>query len=410
MHTASRAAPPVDWDTPLKRKVGKARLSNIDVWYDFDWVTLFYHDRATFPYGQSLTTAIREHGPPDKIPCLLLTEKDDAQEGVLDTDTHYVCVIRVKEYLLKASSDPAMAYFAIATQVPLDLLFDFHLDEAAILRWIGRKPSRLVDLLQLVVNVMGNDEGEPAAVRDHDVASTMEALGRILPQLLDAGGIDELRRIADLLAEKRAGRIVIADALATRMADRIEDARMHLDEYRKLLDKSDTNETTFQQFITDHPRLLGLEYVRVHPKAKTPRGEIDFLAERYDGYHDLLELKAPEDPIIKCDDDDSETPGSASQYSLGSALANALAQVQVYRRQLTRSAEAMDEDYGVSHTRHPRATIIVGRQDRLSDAGKRILRELNRSLYRIEVMPYDLLARRAEVQLNNVETLLSWDR
>ncbi len=400
---------PIDWNTPLKRKGSKTRLSGVDVWYDFDWKTMFSHNVAAFPNGQSLTSAVRRRCPADKIPCLLLTKNDDAKQGTIQTDTHYVQIIRVNEYLAKSSADPAMAYFAITAQEDLDLLLDLHLDETAIRRWVGSSADRIVDLLQLVAKVLAENRETPS-IRKSDAARAIAALEQIAPQFLDAVSIDEMRRLANWVASKKTGRTVVQEALANQIRNRIKDARSHLEEYRQLLGESNTNETRFQQFITDRPRLLGLEYARVRPKVKTPRGEIDFLVERHDGYHDLLELKAPDDPIIRCDSDDSVTPSSASEYSLGPALANALAQVQVYRRQLTRSDESMDEDYGITHTRHPRATIIVGREHRLSPTRKRILRQLNRSLHRIDIMPYDVLAQRAETQLNNLEALLLPDQ
>ena len=410
MAEANEIAPPIEWGTPLKRKGSNTRLSGVDVWYDFDWKTVFRHNIAAFPNGQSLTSAVRRRCPGDKIPCLLLTKNDDAEQGTIQTDTHYVHVIRVNEYLEKSSADPAMAYFAITVQEDLDLLLDLHLDEGAIRRWIGSSAGRLVDLLQLVAKVFVEESEAPSSIGKTDAARAISALEQIAPHFSDAVDIDEMRQIANWLASKKTGRAVVQEALAKQVRNRIKDVRSHLEEYRLLLGESHTNETKLQQFITDHARLLGLEYARVRPKVQTPRGEIDFLVERHDGYHDLLELKAPDDPIIRCDSDDSVTPGSASEYSLGPALANALAQVQVYRRQLTRSDESMDEDYGIRHTRHPRATIIVGREHQLSPARKRILRQLNRSLHRIDIMPYDVLAQRAETQLNNLEALLFPDQ
>jgi len=410
MAKANIVSPPVAWDAPLKRKGSETRLSGLDVWYDFDWNTVFKHNVAAFPNGQSLTSAVRRRCPDDKVPCLLLTENDDAEQGTIQTDTHYVHVIRVNEYLAKSSADPAMAYFAITVQEDLDLLLDLHLDEGAILRWVGGSPGRIVDLLQLVAKVLAENSETPSSIRKSDAARAISALEQFAPQLLDAANIDEMRRLANWVASKKAGRTVVQEALARQIRNRIKDARSHLEEYRQLLSKPNTNETGFQRFITDHPRLLGLEYARVRPKVKTPKGEIDFLVERHDGYHDLLELKSPDDPIIRCARDDSVTPASASEYSLGPALANALAQVQVYHRQLTRSEESMDEDYGIRNTRHPRTTIIVGREHRLSLTRKRILRQLNRSLHRTDVMPYDVLAQRAETQLNNLEALLLPDQ
>ena len=355
MARANQNAPPVVWDKPLKRKHSSTRLSGLDVWYDFGWKTVFGHNVAAFPHGQSLTSAIRRRCPTGKTPCLLLTQKDDADQGTTQTDSHYVHVIRVNEYLAKSSSDPAMAYFAITVQEDLDLLLDLHLDEAAMRRWVGSSAGRIVDLLQLIANVLAANNQTRSSFKQSDSARAISALEQIVPQLLDSANIDELRQLANWMASKRTGRTVVQEALADRIRNRIMDVRSHLEEYRLLLREPSTNETRFQRFITDHPRLLGLEYARVRPKVPTPRGEIDFLVERHDGYHDLLELKAPDDPVIRCDGDDSDAPGSASQYSLGPALANALAQVQVYRRQLTRSDESMVEDYGIRHTRHPRA-------------------------------------------------------
>lgn len=400
-------APPVEWETPLKRKIGKARLSGLDVWYDFDWVAVFGHDRATFRHGQSLTSVVREWCPADKIPCLLLTANDDAEQRAIHTDTHYVRVIRITKYLAIATANPAMAYLAIAAKEELDELFDLHLDEAAILRWVRRTPQRIVALLQLVATVMGTDDEESSPLPQHDIADAIAALEDIAPRLLHGADVVELRRLANWLSEEKAGRRALLDALADHIPNRIEDARIRLEEYRGLLDDPNTNETTLQQFITDDPSLLGLEYARVQSKVPTTRGEVDFLVQRHDGYHDLVELKAPDDPIIKCDSNDSDAPGPASKYSLGPALAKALAQVQVYQRQLTRGAESMEEDHGIKYTRHPRVTIIVGREQSLPDQEKRILRQLNRNLHRIEIMPYDVLAQRAETQLNNLAVPLS---
>lgn len=406
MAAAGSTAPPITWELPLRRKASRTRLSGLDVWYDFDWKAVFKHNVAAFPNGQSLTSAVARHCPAGKIPCVLLTAKGDAKRHIMHTDTHYVHVIPVSEYLAKSYADPAMAYFATSVEEDLDLLFDQHLDLAAIHRWVGVNPRRMADLLQLVATVMRNDNGNHGSIDKQDIARLTTALEQIAPQLLDAAGIDELRRIAYWVSNKEVGRTALVEVMADQVLNRIEDARSHLEEYRRLLEKQNTSETTFQRFITNRPHLLGLEYARVRSKVKTPRGEMDFLVERHDGYHDLLELKTPDDPIIKCTSDDSVVPATASKYSLGPALVNALAQVQVYQRQLTSSENSMDEDYGISSTRHPRVTIVVGREHRLSQTKRRILRQLNRNLHRIEVMPYDVLAQRAKVQLDNLEALV----
>ncbi len=50
-----------------------------------------------------------------------------------------------------------------------------------------------------------------------------------------------------------------------------------------------------------------------------------------------------------------------------------------------------------------RIIIVIGTSTSLSDQGQRILRELNRTLHRVEIVPYDVLGLRANAILDNVE-------
>ena len=67
----------------------------------------------------------------------------------------------------------------------------------------------------------------------------------------------------------------------------------------------------------------------------------------------------------------------------------------------------MYSEYGIKQTGDPRVLSIIGRERALHPREKQILRHLNLSLHRIEVMPYDLLAKRAETQLSNLRRILS---
>ena len=90
----------------------------------------------------------------------------------------------------------------------------------------------------------------------------------------------------------------------------------------------------------------------------------------------------------------------------GPALSKALAQAHHYRAILDSTRE-LREQYGLSDTRQPWILILLGRSDTLSDASREVLRELNLSLHRVEVVPYDMLGCRTEGFLANVEQLLS---
>ena len=137
---------------------------------------------------------------------------------------------------------------------------------------------------------------------------------------------------------------------------------------------------------------------------------MDFVLERFDGFNDLVELKGPGDRIIKAP---SQRPQSGvpspHSYKLSSGLSQALAQAMAYRDRLTRFGTAAEELHGIPNPREPRLLIVLGRLSALESHQTHVLQELNRSLHRAEILPYDLIATRAEATLANIETYLGLD-
>jgi hypothetical protein len=210
-------------------------------------------------------------------------------------------------------------------------------------------------------------------------------------------------RLLQALTDDPTGRYAASEVLAQRLTDRLADARTITAAYSALLDDPESGETDLQQFIEKSPWLLGLEYVHVRPRRALPRGQLDFILERYDGFHDLLELKSPQDPIIAAPEEIDGVPPPASSFALSDDLAQALAQIHFYRDVLSTDAETVSRRYGLRNTRDPRVIIVIGQMRALPPHRERVLRELNHSLHRVEIAPYDLLAERAETVLNNVE-------
>ena len=413
-----------EWDPPLSKRVGGPRmLAGLDVYFDFTWQSVIKHPRTTFPNGKDLAEEVREACPDGKTPCLLLTMREDVDEGQLHTDdAHYVFVIHIRKYLEKAAAGPAMAYIAnelglggaaamrrryrkaIPDAQTLDDILDLDVDKAALIRWVGRNSDRIIMLREIV----GSNELRARTTQD-DLARSIAAVDDATPDLrnamvmdLWAAGPDAVNQMASELASRPDGRRAASIALADHFAGRIEDMRSISTRYRQLLSDPATKETDLQDFIEEHPLLLGFEYVDVQAKQDIPRGQVDFMVQRHDGYHDLLELKGPNDPIIQCNAR-GKRPHAPSAYSIGRSLAQALAQVHIYRERLTSQASAMEELYEISHTKDPRVTIVIGRASDLPDkTAKRILRQLNLTLHRMEVMPYDVLADRADAQLKSI--------
>ena len=137
-----------------------------------------------------------------------------------------------------------------------------------------------------------------------------------------------------------------------------------------------------------------------------PRGALDFVLDRFDRFFDVVELKGPQDSIIVEPGSFSGAtrPPSASHYSLGPALAKALAQAHHYRAVLNQTG-GLGAQYGLADTRQPRILVLLGRSDSLSESSKEILRQLNLSLHRVEIIPYDILGLRTSGLLHNIEVL-----
>jgi hypothetical protein len=425
----------LDWDRPLKfRRGARERLRGIELYYDLDWSQHFPDRRAQFRGGQNLADLVIRDCPDGKRPALLLTDRDDVQQGGRQTDDHHLVVINLPQYVARAE-DPgtAQAYlasllgagitlakrFSELTQAEADEAarwLDEHLDEAALLRWASDNERRLELLRQVAA---GRHEEEEAEEEEEDedarddiqrALAALEALETIGPDVAEAiaaiaageGDGEGRTELLWALTDDEEGRVIAGELLSARVDERLNDAREAADAFDELLHTS--GETDVQHFLEAHPWLLGLDYARVRPRQQVVRGAVDFLLERFDGFHDLLELKSPNDPLFEAVGPKTNIR-SPSAFRLSKPLSLALAQVHAYRDILGHEI-THEQFYGLRNTRDPRITILIGRASGLTDQEERILHELNCSLHRVEVVPFDVLARRAHAVLDNVKRYL----
>jgi hypothetical protein len=405
----------LDWDRKLHfKRGGSVRLAGIRVYYEFKWRDLMADGRAQFRNGQCLAERVRADCPAGKEPALLLTDRDDVDEGAIVTASFYVVVLNLPRYLAQAEANAAVSYLA-KTLGPITQVKKLQ-DLAAV------DSKDLRALIQLNLNatdiaawVRGNDE-RGAQLRDiiaegSDVkaaALALRSLSGLDTELVEAfcdlvrTEPDRDKRLSLLRAmtEDHEGRSAAAEVLSERVEDRLSDARDAVKKYEELLEDQSSTETDLQLFFEAHPWLLGLDYARVFPRQQVLRGTVDFLLSRFDGFYDLLELKGPKDPIVVAPTAKQEPP-SPSKSALSPALAQALAQVHVYRDAL-RDDQVSTQWFGLSGTRDPCVTIVLGTSRDLSDMSKRILHELNCSLHRVEIVPYDIIGQRASATLEAV--------
>lgn len=400
----------------------RTRLCGIDVFHEFRWRDEFRDERTQFRNGQCLARFVREKASPGKTPALLLTLRDGLRQGFRHTRNFSVFVVNLPEYTA-AAGDTALSYLAGHLGVDItdvEQLHQFaagadpeavrafveaHLDLEAVANWMAQAEGRRDELLRVV----GSD-GPPTTLGGTLAASeALESLSSDDVQFLAEffGSASTRQQRLDLLRAVTTdpdGRTATGEILVERIPERIQDAREALSDYEQLLSEPTTSETAMQQFIEAHMWLLGLDYAVMRPRKTGPSGASDFLLQRYDGFHDLLELKSPQDDIIRAPSvRELEPVPSPHEYALSPALAQALAQAIVYRDRLTRHAAAADELHGLPYARDPRLIIVVGRASSLPEHRRRVLFELNKSLHRMEVVPYDVLALRAKAMLDNVE-------
>lgn len=144
-------------------------------------------------------------------------------------------------------------------------------------------------------------------------------------------------------------------------------------------------ETLFQEFLSLHHWMFGLEYISVISKPKSSTSRVpDLLLQRTDGFNDVVELENPTDPLFV---NLSKRPEQSSQ--LKEALAQTMDYVDDY------AIRHRDEFYerGID-TYKPNGILVIGRRGD-KDLEKR-RRQLNAYLHGIKIWTYDDLISNAE--------------
>lgn len=417
-----------EWPRPLSRRTAPIRLNGVDVYYDFDWEEIFSHNRSTFRNGQALACLVSRDCPDGLAPTLLLTSLADQEDRTHRTEDRYIAVVQIQKYLAIRGADPAATYFAQDAGTPVtDLkrfstlssddvsaLLDTQLNVEELEAWIDRDYRHRESLVELLTRRPGLAESlEGSMLLPDQIRALAELDTDVIEAFLDymnrVGWPEEVRiPVVSAAAATPEGSAEIGEALGKRLPERLEEIRRDAMAYRELIQRPETGETAVQEFIEKRPWLVGLEYHRVRGRPPVLRGETDFILDRFDGYYDILELKSPSDAIIKeAQPRRADRPPSPSQYRLGRSLSLALAQAHLYRHILGSLSPESAEQLGLPYHRHPEVTILIGRKADLSDTGLNIVTQLNLSLVRVQVIPFDQLGQRIEGIVSNIERLLT---
>ncbi|RON67550.1 hypothetical protein BK675_15990 [Pseudomonas fluorescens] len=194
--------------------------------------------------------------------------------------------------------------------------------------------------------------------------------------------------------------------MGNRIADRIQDIRDSLRLYEALIGNPTTTETDAHEYIIENPWLLGLDYVNARHEIQISRGRVDFLLEKYDGSHDIMELKSPNHRTI-ISGTEGVAAASPTQYRLSLELSNAIAQINRYLFVLDRDCLYLSGELGIQNAKQPKAYILIGKSSDCSVSELETLKQINKSLHRIEIIPYDELVLKCDAMLSYLERTIA---
>jgi len=420
-----------DLTRELTSFVGGTKLGGIRVFHDFLWADKF--ERRTFRNGLRLASLVKSDCPLGSTPSLILLSGPAVTEGIISEPPNYALVINIDSYIASATPDAAAAYFTLRrsadTRLEIttvlardsalrdDVIIN-HLTSSYVMRWISNNPTRAAEIRSLLDRAEG--ELPPESTNLADPAQAVELLNRLeaIPETLVAAMLAVLTRLASgseehqstllqLILGTTEGRTIAAFEMGNRIAERIQDVRDSLRAYEALINNSTTTETDTHEFIIDNPWLLGSDYIKAHHEQPLSRGRVDSLLEKYDGHHDLMELKSPNHRIIISTSEGS-TASSPTQFRLSPELSNAIAQVSRYLFLLDRDNQFLASEYGIENAKHPKAFILIGKSSECSQSEIDTLHQLNNSLHRIEVLPFDTLIIKCDAMLAYLERATSF--
>ena len=416
----------------LSSFVGGSRLAHIQIFYDFDWQSKFGSARHEFKNGLRLTSLVKAESPVGSTPSLILLSRAGVQETIINEPPNFALVINIDAYMSNAIPDAAAAYFTLRRSADtrleitsllaqdrtlIDDVVITNLTTSYIMQWIGNNPSRIEELRGLLDQA--GQGGLPSDGLNADPAQVIDLLGRLeaIPEALASTMIAVLGRFATVPSEHQEsllqailgtthGRNIAAVEMGSRIAERVQDIRDALRLYEALIGNATSTETDTHEYIIENPWLLGLDYVKARHEIQISRGRVDFLLEKYDGSHDLMELKSPNHRII-ISSSEGVTASSPTQYRLSPELSNAIAQINRYLFLLDRDCSYLSGEFGIKNAKHPKAYILIGKSSDCSPSELETLQQLNKSLHRIEVIPFDWLILKCDAMLSYLERTIS---
>lgn len=169
-----------------------------------------------------------------------------------------------------------------------------------------------------------------------------------------------------------------------------DNLKNEIEKLKLIVNNCKSKEHDFQQFFERNYWMFGVNYIRIAPQKKIGEKDIpDFLLERYDGFHDILDLKLPIPNLFKKKGNKlhprHELNDGCSQieYYIGYANENVIKIRNEIRKKIYR----------------PKGVLVIGRSNSLE---KDRLRQYNDDHPKVKIMTYDDIIQNATNILNAV--------
>jgi len=226
----------------------------------------------------------------------------------------------------------------------------------------------------------------------------------------NAEDVDILQNLDDYITKNKdqSGKIGKLRTTIAGLRERI--INMDISQFEESLEKFKeiyTNvhdEKDIQKFLTDNTWILGDEYVYQQPIffSQFPmwKDKLDFFLKRYDGFHDIIEIKKANAELFVGLDEDKPIISPTRESPMAGDLKNAISQIINYLEEANILRQALYELNNNITIHKPKGYVIIGRSD---PKYNKAITTLNDYLNDIRILTYDDLYTKAGGFINRIK-------
>ncbi len=221
-------------------------------------------------------------------------------------------------------------------------------------------------------------QGSPLAF----IINVLQVYGGRPSTRIDRAEVESLAaRIAELEDE-------LEDTHRENSRNRLPEMESKIKTFQRMLVARRVKERDLQTFLRKEYWMFGPQYVRLtHERRAGLKGRNDFLLERSNAFHDVVELKLPGPKLFL-----------GNPPKMSSDLKNAVSQMVSYLHYYYRFY-LFDREETQQDVLYPRGLIVIGRR---KDSERETLEAHNAVLHRIEILTYDDVLERAKQTLKSI--------